>query len=74
VAQLLGKCPECGSDMEKGYVITTSSLWWDAVVHAWGHGGERLTSFSMLGQNVEAYRCPKCKIVFFKYGQEPTST
>jgi len=65
------KCPECCGEMEKGFLIAPRPLWWDTKKHSWAaYGGERLMDFTFMVRNIEAYRCVKCKLVLFKYGEK----
>jgi len=68
------KCPDCGSEMEKGYLFT------DGVVIRWNHKkhkffvrGELLETQIWNLNSIEAYRCVKCKLAFFYYGKLPLS-
>ena len=73
------KCPKCGSDMEKGFLISARSFFWSAEPHdnilayspwhVFTKGVEIIAkeSFTSIA-NVPAYRCRKCKLVLFDYG------
>jgi Zn-finger nucleic acid-binding protein len=69
------KCPECGGEMEKGFVNTSSWVFWDTKEHKRGifgrPGGEVIIPLSLFTvRNVEADRCPKCRLILFKYGKK----
>jgi hypothetical protein len=64
------KCPKCGGEMEKGFLVTPRPLWWDTEKHSVNAGGEKLVPFSFGMHNLDAYRCSKCKLVLFKYGEK----
>jgi hypothetical protein len=63
------KCPKCGEEMEKGFVVpSVGQLWWTKEKH-WLLGprlvGEQITKFATPHQ--EAYRCEKCRLIIFQY-------
>lgn len=65
-------CPSCGSPLEKGFLNTNREVFWDTKIHKriFGRaGGEVVIPPSWSVQNVEADRCPKCKLILFKYGR-----
>jgi hypothetical protein len=68
-------CPLCGSKMEKGYVASRMISWSAKKTSNWSltglFSGELLVSrgYPYLIVNVEAYRCRKCKLVLFRYGE-----
>jgi len=68
-------CPLCGSKMEKGYVASKMISWSDKKIKNLSlkglFGGETIVSsgYPYLIVNVEAYRCKKCKLVIFRYGE-----
>jgi len=33
-------CPKCGGELEKGFLVDKSSLWWDTKAHKWEQAGE----------------------------------
>ena len=61
-------CPLCGSKMEKGFIITTEIVWSNKE-HKHFDIGEKIVPLSWYLANVEAYRCKKCKLVIFRYGE-----
>jgi len=68
-------CPLCGSKMEKGYVASKMISWSDKKIKNLSlkglSGGELIVSrgYPYLIVNVEAYRCRKCRLVIFRYGE-----
>jgi len=67
---LIEACPLCGSKMEKGFYLVPRQTWWDTKKHRWTAGGsEQINPFSWTLTNFESYRCTKCKLVVFKYGE-----
>lgn len=63
-------CPLCGSSMEKGFYIVPRQTWWDIKKHEWTAGrAEEINPFRMTNTNFEAYRCKKCKLILFQYGE-----
>ena len=69
-------CPIRGNKMEKGYVNSGSEgIFWTKEKHTQRVPldvetliGHRFLGFSIA--NVEANRCPNCKLVLFSYGEE----
>jgi transposase len=63
-------CPLCGSKMEKGFYIVPRQTWWDVKKRnfLWG-GSEEINPFRMTLTNFPGYRCRKCKLVIFRYGE-----
>jgi ssDNA-binding Zn-finger/Zn-ribbon topoisomerase 1 len=62
------KCPECGAEMEKGYIITQAIRWSKEKHTQWALGTELIVSWQLSAiPNVEAYRCTNCKLVLFHY-------
>ena len=62
------KCPECGREMEKGYIISDGIRWSNEKHELWGLGQEFIVHWRLLTiPNVEAYRCTKCKLILFHY-------
>lgn len=62
-------CPLCGSKMEKGFYIVPRQTWWDVKKHKLFGDGEEINPFRMTLTNFSGYRCKKCKLVIFKYGE-----
>lgn len=63
------KCPDCGEEMERGYIGPPSYIrWWSdrrIVYTSFGVPfGERLAKG--IWGNVDGHRCPKCGVVLFK--------
>lgn len=70
------KCPKCGGELEKGFLNSHSSLWWDTKPHKVMQDGEQLTpslNWRWSIQNLEAYRCKKCKLIMFEYEEQEDS-
>jgi hypothetical protein len=63
-------CPLCGSKMEKGFYIVPRQTWWDEKKHTlhW-RKCEEINPFRMTLTNFPGYRCKKCKLVTFRYGE-----
>lgn len=68
-------CPLCGSKLEKGYVASKMISWGNKKIKTWSFkglfGGEIIVSrgYPYHITNVEAWRCKKCKLVIFRYGE-----
>lgn len=67
-------CPLCGSKMEKGFIGVWRGIFWSdkkrAVIWKLPFGKDMLTrSSGWAAPMLEAYRCKKCKLVTFKYGE-----
>jgi len=68
-------CPLCGSKLEKGYVASKIISWSDKKIKNLSltglFSGEQIVSkgYPYPIVNVEAYRCKKCKLVIFRYGE-----
>ena len=60
------KCPICGGELERGYVIAYKWLWWDTERHTF-RGGELLSKNPAWNTNFPALRCRKCHIIAFDY-------
>ena len=69
-------CPECGAEMDKGYLQAGPSVWAGVF---WVDGSmedktrfsvkkERITTF--LPVNFPGFRCPKCKMITIRYALE----
>ena len=70
---IIETCPLCGSKMEKGYIISRMISWSAKKIGFWSFkSGEKIVSggYPYFPQNVEAYRCKKCKLIIFKYGEK----
>jgi hypothetical protein len=80
VSSIAKKCPDCHSEMEKGFLTARMFLWSKephSIITLWPRfdphvltkGVEILAS----GENnitiLTAYRCKKCKLVLFNYGE-----
>jgi len=65
------KCPECGGEMEKGFLISPRTLWWNTQKQEVFLGGEQLLRSNWKGNNLEGYRCKKCQLIVFKYDYRP---
>jgi len=78
------KCPNCGEEMEEGYVgvVIGSILFWlgEEPKYSGTYWMRRTMGAMELLQNPgrspkknrlrESSRCPKCKIIIFNYGEE----
>ena len=73
-------CPLCGSKLAKGYVASKMISWDNKKIKTWSFkglfNGEIIVSrgYPYHITNVEAYRCKKCKLVIFKYGEASKSS
>ena len=70
----IDKCPECGSELESGFVNTAIEgiLWFKDKKTQWGwrfKGFENLTKewSKKTRENIPALRCQECKFVAFQY-------
>jgi len=61
------KCPICDGELENGFLVTPRPLWWDKQKHLLVADGEKVEPFKWSINNIEAYRCPKCNLIMFKY-------
>jgi uncharacterized C2H2 Zn-finger protein len=69
-------CPKCGMEMEHRYLqmgpsVNLGIYWFDGPFE---HGEQFLVKKNRIMNapiplNVEGFRCPKCKIVLFEYGE-----
>ncbi|MCC7145435.1 MAG: hypothetical protein IT443_03240 [Phycisphaeraceae bacterium] len=67
------KCPECGTKMLEGFIPTHGGVYWftKGERHGFLSFARALpgtTSWFRLAK-MEAYRCPSCRLVTFRYGQ-----
>jgi predicted RNA-binding Zn-ribbon protein involved in translation (DUF1610 family) len=75
-------CPVCGSKLERGYIASKAISWRDRKISNWWPpkgllAGELIVSGGFPWQkiiNVEAYRCRKCRLIIFRYGEAKDST
>jgi hypothetical protein len=82
---LAKKCPDCHSEMEKGF-LTARMFFWSKEPHNIIAIWPRFTSHVLTkgvetlarGENnitiLAAYRCTKCKLVLFNYGENGDAT
>lgn len=71
---VIDTCPLCGLELERGFLTTRLLSWSDKKhkVSAWG--GEIIAKEGLSLANIDAYRCEKCKLVIFKYGEANNPT
>lgn len=66
-------CPVCGSKMEKGFIGVWRGIFWSdkkrTVVWKLPFGKDIIVRADWTAAHLEAYRCKKCKLVIFKYGE-----
>jgi hypothetical protein len=66
-------CPLCGSKMEKGVIGVGRGIVWSKEKHTtiWKRlfGNDIIVRAGWAAANLEAYRCRKCKLVIFRYGE-----
>jgi hypothetical protein len=68
------ECPECGGELEKGYVIV-DGLRWSREKHEYFALMTELVVYSpFILANLEGYRCQKCKLIEFHYKNAVTET
>lgn len=67
------KCPECQSKMQEGFIPTGGGIFWFRKNQP--HGTLEFAQYLpgtftwMRRAKLEAYRCPRCRLVLFRYGQ-----
>ena len=62
------KCPNCGKQMEKGYIITPAVRWSKEKHTQFAFGQELVIPWQIQAiPNVEAYRCSPCRLILFHY-------
>lgn len=67
---IVKKCPECGKEMEKGYVVSEAIKWSNQKPGPVAFGLESVLPWQFLSiPNVEAHRCKQCMLVLFYYGK-----
>jgi len=66
------KCPNCGGDLENGYIHAPRGIYWSSEEHALiAVSSEAILSmWSLTMPRVHAARCTKCGIVLFAYSKE----
>jgi hypothetical protein len=61
------KCPECGGDMEEGYVPFITQIRWGSELNP---RGEMLNRGGFWRpKKVKAYLCRKCQLIILQYGE-----
>jgi Zn-finger nucleic acid-binding protein len=62
------KCPKCDTEMENGYIITNAIRWSKKKHTQVAFGQEVIVPWHITAlSNVEAFRCPQCRLVLFHY-------
>ena len=65
------KCPECGLDMESGFLGCESNEFtkpsWFVKKSMLGTGGEKLAGFHPSIHYFDGFRCKDCRIVTVRY-------
>ncbi|WXG41973.1 MAG: PF20097 family protein [Candidatus Freyarchaeum deiterrae] len=63
------KCPECGGELEKGFVHVPRGLFWDTKEHKYGIGSSErlLSSWSWTMPRASGLICKNCRLVLFHY-------
>jgi DNA-directed RNA polymerase subunit M/transcription elongation factor TFIIS len=63
------KCPKCGGEMERGYLITDGTqIRWAHEPHKLIMRGEVLMDvIPVITMNFKAHRCSDCKLILFNY-------
>jgi hypothetical protein len=68
------KCPECGGEMEDGYIPLLRGIHWRekgepiGLAPAWG--GLPETGVVWSRKKLQAFRCRNCELVCFQYGSQ----
>jgi hypothetical protein len=69
-APFINKCPNCNSELERGYLSFLSYLKWCTNKPRWWHGFEgKLVAgrnIFMMNRSTEGLRCKRCNILIFK--------
>jgi hypothetical protein len=65
------KCPFCGGELEKGYVISGQGISWYTKEHKlWAPTADRLSpKITLTIPNLPSLRCKQCSIVIFDYSK-----
>lgn len=67
------RCPQCGTAMRSGYIPTGGGIFWFDHPHRPGlvpfAKALEGTSTWFRRARLEAYHCPKCRLVTFRYGR-----
>jgi hypothetical protein len=72
---VIGVCPLCGCKLEKGFLSSKAVSWSNKEISNWSFkglfGGKLIISrgYPYPIENIEAFRCKKCKLVIFRYGE-----
>jgi hypothetical protein len=62
------KCPECGGEMEKGYLVSEAIKWSTQGHPQWALEQETIVhGYAWTFTNTEAFRCPACRLALFRY-------
>jgi hypothetical protein len=66
------KCPQCGRELEKGYIHVPRGVYWDAQRHKhsiWASTKMEaiISMWSWTLPYASVWRCKQCKIVVFNY-------
>ena len=64
------KCPNCGGELEKGYIHVNEGIRWDKEWHKWNpYAGERIVDVAWWGfPKIPSLRCKHCLIIVSHYG------
>ncbi len=60
-------CPECGGELEEGFINSPHDISWDKKEHTLIPGGEAVVESFVIIAETPAKRCPNCKIIIFNY-------
>jgi hypothetical protein len=67
---LVAKCPVCGGDLDRGYMIFANNVYSDTKKQQWLGKGETLVPMELGVNNTPALRCGSCRVVIFDYGHD----
>ena len=71
-------CPECGEQMQHGYLMTSNELYWrswnDKSWLVWKKEFLAGTRPAFVGSNkLSGYRCASCELIVFRHGMQKNS-
>ena len=66
--EIFEKCPNCAEELESGFVISRSPIYWsDKIPRLICTGRLPITGTRLLCAWSASQRCPKCKLVILKH-------
>ncbi len=69
-------CPICNEKLEKGYITSQRSIFWDTKRHHWQFftiKEELKSMWEVRARNFPTLRCHNCRIIISYYGEERRS-